>query len=112
MAKKPIKPDGVLYVNPVSCLNYETGHDHQYTLSVNISSAKVDPITGALDENASKEYVLDAVCRHCSDRVHIYRKTVGLTENVTMAQMLEEYRANLKAQYEASKQESQTIGGR
>lgn len=98
------------YVNPVKCLNFEGGHDYQYELSVKISSSKVDPISGEMIGKVEKEYNLEAICRHCMDRIHLHTKKVGLEENVTLAQMLEDHRAKLAEAYYAEHPEKRPAG--
>jgi len=109
------KNDRRPYVNPVKCLNNEGGHYYEHKLGVNISSTNVDPTTGALVGEIKKEYVLELVCRDCMDRKPLYRKTVDFSENVSLAQMLTEYKADLAAKYYAEHPEqnpSQSMGSR
>ena len=105
------------YVNTVKCLNNEVGHRYEHELRVSVNVPGVDPFSGALRGTLSKTYILELVCQeyNCGSRIALYSKTVSMEENVSLAQMLQEYQAELAAKYYAeqqAKENPQNIGGR
>lgn len=91
------------YVNPVKCLNYEGGHRYEHVLHVNINVPAVDQLSGELKGELSKTYVLELVCQehNCGSRITLHTKTVGMDENISLAQMLVEHKEKLAEAYYA-----------
>ena len=83
------------YVNPVKCLNNEWGHNYQHELSLSIDVPKLDPVTGKIEGNLQKKYKLEMVCQehNCGSRLFLYEKIVDMSVDVSLAEMLVEYRA-------------------